>query len=287
MDLNLIKTFNTVARLGSFTKAANALKQPKSRISRAISKLEENLATQLIRRTTRQSVLTTAGQSFYDATYKLIEELEYQVSIANTIDEEVSGSLRVTAPEDMSNSILPSLISSFQNRFPKVRIDLKITNSFVDLIKDNIDIAFRIGNLKDSNLIQKKIMSVNLILVASKGYLKSHALPKEIKDLKEHKFIPFYLYTEKEEFKKHNLKPMIISDSFQLSLAMALEGHGVTMLPDFFARKYIDSDELIRIIPSWSGNNSTMRLIYSPTKRLPSQVRAFIDFTTKKMSLSE
>lgn len=282
-DLNLIKTFVTLADTGSFTQAALILKQPKSRVSRSIAKLEKELNTQLVRRTTRQTVLTSNGENFYKSTKQLISDLGYQISIAGESDKEISGSIRITAPEDMSNSILPSLIKQFQNKYPKVQIQIHITNHFVDLVKENMDIAFRIGNLKDSNLIQKKLIPVQLIMVASPQYLKSRAKPTLLKDLKEHSFIPFHLYTDKEEFKNLDLKPCLISDSFQLSLAMALEANGITMLPDFFAKKYLDNNRLERVIGSWAGTPSVMQLVYSPTKQLPPQVRAFIDFTAEQI----
>lgn len=284
IDLNLIRTFIAVAQLGSFTKAANALGQPKSRVSRAITKLESDLRAQLVRRTTRQSALTSAGEKFYKSTKKLIEDIDYQVSIVNSSEQEISGTLKITAPDDMSNSILPPLISQFQIKYPKVQIQIHITNHFVDLIKENIDIAFRIGNLKDSNLIQKKLMSVQLIMVASPHYLKSRIRPIQIKDLEKHNFIPFHLYSTRDIFKKLNLYPSIISDSFQFSLAMALEGNAITMLPDFFAKKYLEEKKLERIIPSWSGDLSGMQLVYSPTKQLAPQVRSFIDFTAMKIA---
>lgn len=280
MDLNLIKTFIKVAQLGSFTKAAQTLDQPKSRVSRAISKLEDEMMVQLVRRTTRQSALTHEGEKFYAATKDLIQELDYQVSNAASNEEVLQGDIMISAPEDMSTCLLPKLINEFQKLYPKVHMRVQITNQYVDLIKENIDIAFRIGKLKDSNLIQKKLRDVRLIMVASPDYLKFRERPKVLNDLKNHNFIPFHLYASKDEFKALDIKYNLISDSFQLSLSMALHSYGVTMLPDFFAQKYIDEGKLIHTLDIWQGDRSQMQIIYSPTKKIPLHIREFIDFAS-------
>ncbi|WP_372655926.1 LysR family transcriptional regulator, partial [Halobacteriovorax sp.] len=113
MDLNLLKTFAKVSELGSFTKAAEALKQPKSRVSRAISRLEKELEIGLIRRTTRQISLTSEGKEFYQKIQKLIDKLEEEVEHISDSKKEISGVLRITAPEDLGQSTLLDIIAKY------------------------------------------------------------------------------------------------------------------------------------------------------------------------------
>lgn len=279
MDLNLVKTFVKLAETGSFTQAAKSLGQPKSRVSRAIGRLEEELSVQLVRRTTRQTSLTSEGEAFFHATGRIIHELEEEINSALDMGSDISGVIKITAPEDLAQAYLPSLISTYTKSYPKVQIKTIITSDYVDLIKNNVDLAFRIGKLKDSNLIQKKIGSVKMILAASPKYIKKWGTPKKIRDLEKHHFLPFHHWDKFPELYDLNISPNIVGDSFVLLVNLSLADAGITMLPDFYAKQYLDDHQLVQVLPSWEGPPNDLNLLY-PTRKTSARVRLMIDMVS-------
>lgn len=275
MDLNLVKTFVKLAQTGSFTQAAKALGQPKSRVSRAISRLERELSTQLVRRTTRQTSLTDEGEKFFQATHRIISNLEQEIDSVLESGDELSGTIRITAPEDLAQAYLPSLLARYAREHPRVDIQTMITNEYVDLVKHNVDLAFRIGILKDSNLIQKKLQKVSLILVATPEYLKTWGTPQRLEDLVDHVFLPFHTWKQIPELVKLELEPKMMGDSFVFLVNMALQHIGITMLPDFYAKTYIQKGELVHLISSFEGNPNQLNLLY-PTRKTSARVRSLI-----------
>src|SRR5207253_8088426 len=157
IDLNQILIFIKVVETGSFTKAAELLKQPKSRISRRLAALEKSLGTQLIYRTTRQMQLTETGKDYFRRCSPLIQDLENANNAMTTHAEEISGVLRITAPEDYGKMILAPLIDDFIKKHPKVKAEVILSGAYLDLVQESIDIAIRIGNLKDASMKSKRV----------------------------------------------------------------------------------------------------------------------------------
>jgi DNA-binding transcriptional LysR family regulator len=287
MDLNLITTFTKVAEFGSFTKAAKNLNQPKSRVSRAIARLEEHLGVQLVRRTTRQTALTTAGREFYQRTHLLMQQLNEEVDQAANASTELAGKLRITAPEDLASTILPSIISNYTLAHPKVVIESVITNDVLNLTKENIDLAFRAGKLKSSNLMQRKIQDVRFVIVATPEYLQRYGKPKVLADLNNHRCLFFrnfgiadYLQGKKV---KLEIEPSFRSDSLNMLVSLALEHNGITMVPNFLCKKYLNSGELIQLFGQMDTKKGSIHIVYPPAKKMPAKTRAFIDLSIETM----
>jgi len=292
IDLNLLRTFSKVAELGSFTKAALYLKQPKSRVSRAITRLELDLNTQLIHRTTRSTKLTEAGQELFIKTKSLLSQLSTEVDAISNEIHELSGSLKVSAPDDFAQLVLPAIISEFKELHPHINFEIVASNEKIDLTVHEIDIAFKIGKLADSTLINKKIGKVSTILAASPKYLSKFGVPKKLTDLKEHQLLSFknrnnydlldLLYDKFST--KGRFKPFISCNSFPMIYNFACADKGVALLPDFFCKSALGEGKLIRVLSDWEGSTSDLQIVYLPNKNLPAKVRAFIDFAAEKTS---
>lgn len=275
MDYNLLKTFAKVSELGSFTQAAAVLKQPKSRVSRAISALENEIGVQLIRRTTRKVTLTTAGVDFYKSIGPLLSKLDKEITNISNQQDEMSGLIRITAPEDLGQTMVAQAVSLFNEKYPKVEIQTIITNHVLDLAKENIDISFRAGPMADSNLIQRKILKVNFVIIAAPKYLDAHGCPSKIEDLVDHRFLSFKGF-EKGYFDT-KLSPTIQADSTSMLLKMVLNGNGIAILPDCFCDPYLASGELVRVIPGWKSPTDHIHLLTPPTDNQSRKVKCFID----------
>ena len=184
--LPFIETFMVVSEAGSFTSAADRLGTGKSLISKRISKLEAALGVRLIYRSTRKFHLTEAGERFYRLCKPSILGLEEAVMDARELQSNPEGLLRITMPQSLVMSKLGDLIHQFISRFPRIELQIEVTGRYLDLIDQGIDLAFRIGTQKDSQLIAVNIGKTKLVAVASPDYLKKHGQPKSPDELINH-----------------------------------------------------------------------------------------------------
>lgn len=283
LDLNLLRTFCKVAELGSFTKAAKQLKQPKSRVSRAISRLENQMNIQLLRRTTRQITLTDTGRELFQNTHYLLESLQSEIVQVAINSDSISGPLKLSAPEDFGQCVLNQLIPKFLELYPDIQFDLIFTNSYLNLMAHEVDIAFRIGPLEESNMIKKKLGQIRVILLAAPSYIKTFGSPERYTDL--HKFNLLSFHNEKKalsiierDFPELELAADIKCNHFSTLYQMAIHGQGIATIPDFFARQALREGQLIHVLQEWSTPPHDIHLLYSPMKKMPLKIRKFIDF---------
>jgi LysR family transcriptional regulator for bpeEF and oprC len=277
MDYNLLKTFAKVSELGSFTKASKVLNQPKSRVSRAISRLELELGVELVRRTTRKTSLTSIGEEFYKNIVPHLLGIQNELTRVSDKQEEMTGTIRVTTSDSFAQYTLSEIISAYNSKYPKVEFEMIITGDYLDLVKENIDIAFRAGKLKDSTLIQKKFMRISFIMVCSKKYIDKYSLIKNLEELENHKYLSFRPMESQLKEKGIDLKSVLRTDSLPMLLKMSLNGDGITVLPDFMCQSYLDKKDLVRVIPSWGSRPEMSHILYPPTKNLSKRVKAFIE----------
>lgn len=290
-NLNLLRTFTKVTETGSFTKAATILNQPKSRVSRSIAKLERELGVELIRRTTRKTTLTNLGRDFYDRTHLLLRQLETEIDLISEAKDEIAGTIRITASEDIAQTLLVQLIANFQARYPKVQFQTIVTNEFLDLTAENIDIAFRAGKLKDTTLRQRKLTDVAFMLVASTKYLQAFGRPTAIADLYRHRML-FFRDIDVDHFLGKGRRntgsgtgalvsraPVFRSDSMPMLLNMVLEDGGIGILPDILCKPHLESGTLQQVIPDLDGLTSSVHVLYPPTasRNMAKRTRLFLD----------
>ncbi len=289
MNFNLLKIFIKVAEFESFTKAAHQLKQPKSRVSRSIARLEEDLEVQLIKRSTRSISLTDAGKDLYQETQGLIHQLEQKVESMSNNSGEVSGVLSISAPIDFGEDIMPKLLSGFSKLYPRVKYKVLLSDAYVDLIANDIDVALRVGKLKDSSLKQKKLTEAQLILVASKEYINLKGLPKSWEDLSNHKLLSFYNENHQDPladmYQMHSITPEMRVNSFPMLKKLALESKGISVLPNTLCKSEFSEDRLIRVLPTWGTQKNPLQAVFLSNKNLPPKTRAFIDFLNQKRNL--
>src|SRR5882757_8219370 len=190
-DLNEIQCFVRAVELKSLTAAAKALDLPKSSVSRKIRNLEAQLGMTLLVRTTRALNLTDAGRSFFEKSALALKEIENAVETLDGSRQTVEGTLRITAPMVFATGHFNDIVVSFMDKYPKVKIDLILTERVVDLIAENFDLAFGIGELADSTLIAKKLSARGGSIFACQRYLKNQGTPKVFADLSNHKYILF------------------------------------------------------------------------------------------------
>lgn len=289
-DLNQVRNYVRLVQAGSFTKAAEVLKQPKSRVSRHLAALEKELGLQLVYRTTRQFQLTEVGRAFYERARGLVEGLEALSSELVENTSEVSGLIKITAADDVGVRQLPAVLDEFSKLYPQVRFELLLSQSYVDLVKESVDVAIRIGTLKDSSLRVRRIGTVKNIFVATPGLLERYRQWDDLSSLESLPFIGMTSYPKIEfwrsgDLKKFSIKPKMIftanNPTFQVQ--MALLGKGVTFVPEFLVQEHLQSGRLVHIHKNMRGNEVPISLVMPEQKEVSLKVKKFSEFAIKKL----
>ena len=285
--LTTMKTFLAVVQEGSFSKAADKLDISPQLVSKYISALEDNLRTRLLHRTTRKVSVTEAGNQYYQRCQQVIIDIEDMENSLNNLSESVSGVLSISAPMSFGTKHLAGLLVDFQNQYPNLKLDLRLTDQYVDIVEQGIDIALRIGVLKNSTLIAKKIAPIHLAVFASPDYLERHGTPQTLLDLQSHNYLRYShseptkrLFGVNELKSELKLESNFVANNGDLLLNTAIAGGGIAMQPTFIAGEALAQGKVVRILNDYEPEPMGLYMVYANRQFLPSKVRAFVDFTS-------
>lgn len=290
LDLNEIAIFVKVVETGSFSQAARQLGMPNSTVSAKISSLESRLGLTLIQRTTRKLSITPLGRGFYErCSQGLLEILKAQEEVT-TAQSEPQGLLRITAPIDLGGQLLPRVVSPFLKKYPKVNLEMILEERRVDLVAEGVDLAIRVGKLEDSSLIAKKLGSIYFAAMASPKYLKHFPAPKVPKELQNHECIQFmplgmeeWALSSGKSTVKVPMTGKLFSNSLNIVKGLALDGHGIALLPTFLCADEFHHGTLKRILPDWVANSRPVQFVYPGQKYVSPKLSAFIEFSTEPL----
>jgi DNA-binding transcriptional LysR family regulator len=288
MDLNEIHIFVRVVQAGSFNKAAGQLGMPNSTVSTKVSALEKRLGVTLLHRTTRKLSLTQAGEVFYQDALKHIEGLISAESEASLSQSEPSGTLRITAPVMLWSSVLPEVISAYAKKFPKVHVEVLASDSSLDLLSENIDIAIRAGSLSDSSFKSLKLGTGYFAPFASATYLKTHEKIFHPKDLLNHTCIQFtplgkesWEFTNKNKAKvKVAMNQKFLLNELYLVRELAIAGQGIALLPTFVCEKEVGEKRLVRILRDWRSDAREIHFVYPAHRYVSPKLSEFITMSS-------
>lgn len=283
MDFNEVAIFIEVIQAGSFSQAAKKLGMPNSTVSAKISSLERRLGITLIQRTTRKLNITPAGDAYYKRCMQGLEEIKAaEAEIAN-VQGEPQGLLRVTAPTELGGSVLPALISEYTKKYPKVRVEILLTDRRVDLLSENVDLAIRAGEMKDSSLMAKRIGSIYFAPFASPKYLKQKGTPSHPRELRQMdclQFTPLGLEEWKMTGPKGSLNVPLAARVFINDMSalkrMAVMDDGIIFLPTYYCYHEVKTKQLVRILPDWRSNLTPVHFVYPAQRYVTPKLSAFI-----------
>ncbi len=287
MELNEMGVYATVVELGSFTKAAAKLSMPKSTVSRHVSQLEGRLGVRLLNRTTRQLKPTEVGKLYFHHCSRIIEEAEQAREVIQTMQAQPSGLLRITLPLAFGSEFMQDLIKDFLELHPKIRVEMLMDNRSLDMLDEEIDIAFRMGDLPDSSMVARHIGSNRLILCATPEYLKNHGTPQAIDDLAKHAFLrhssaPMSLQKGQQTFKLVAQDRLLLND-MDLLRKMTLKHMGIGLLPKSIAMDELQSGQLLVVLPEYSSPKKDFYLMYAGRRQKAVKVSAFVDFALERI----
>ena len=276
--LRRMEIFNAVVEAGQFTRAATALNLSKSAVSHAINDLEKFLGLQLLTRSNRSLQLTEAGQNYYEQSARILSDISELEHKTRKSDRDVSGRIRLSAPMTFASNELSPVISRFMDENPAVTVELVLTETVIDLVEEGIDLAVRIGGLKDSRLIARKISEISHVLCASPEYLRTQKKLTDLSALKEVNCLkftrtPIWHLTLNGRTYKFAPKGSLVSNSGEALREFAIAGQGVAFLPEFLAEPALSDGRLKRILPQYKSQKLNVSLIRPPGRHYPLRVR--------------
>lgn len=286
------EAFVVVAEKGSLSAGAVALSTTPSVISRAISRLENRLGLQLMRRTTRRLSLTEAGRLYLESTraaFAMIDDAERAIQGEHG---RLNGHVRISVPTTYGHYRLPAMLAKFASQHPEVQIELNVSNRNVDLVAEGYDMAIRLGQLPDSGLVGRKLEDAELCLVAAPSYLAQAGTPRSIGDLAQHRCLPFampstgriapWVFRDKgEDVEWMPAAGFHVSDDVLGVVSMAEQGLGICQTYTFIAQERIARGQFVELLPQTRGRSRPFSLIFAPHRRLSAASRALIDFLTE------
>lgn len=290
-DLNLIVIFARVVEAGSFSEAARRLNISRSAVSKAVAKLEKDLSTRLLNRSTRHLSLTEAGAAFTEYSVRILEEAEQAERVVNSLQAEPQGLLKVSASVAFGTLHVAPALADFLEHYPKIRIDLTITDHHVDLVEEGYDVLIRVTNEPDLNLVARKLAPARRILCATPKYFQQHGIPKTPEDLVSHNCLDYTLSGEQGywrfigpvgEISVPVSGTLRINDDDALSQAV-LGGLGIALLPTFTVGKDLQGGKLRAVLSEYISVERYIYACYFPSRYLPAKIRAFIDFFAQRI----
>lgn len=282
-----IVAFEAVGRRLSLVSAADELALSASALSRRIANLEQRLGVRLLQRTTRQMQLTEIGEAYLRRCQALIEQVEQMDAIASDTRSEPAGTLRISLPTLYGQLEVAPRLPRFMERYPKIRMQVLLSDAYIDMVAQRIDVAVRIGDLKDSDYVARRLAPNTRYLCASPGYLARCGAPAAPEELVDHSCLHFSPLADGRRWRlvqagrravEVSINPVLTADNAELLRQAALTGRGIALLADFIVRDDIAAGRLVPVLTRWPPADSGIHVVYPAGRHLPARTRAFIDF---------
>lgn len=284
--LQQMMAFAETAKHGSFAAAARELGTAPSTLAKAVARLEQSLKVKVFHRTTRQVSLTPDGERLFERCQRLLAEFDALQAEASGATEEPSGLLRVDLPIVLGREFLLPVLARLVREHPRLKLDLRLQDGFADLVKEGIDVAVRLGPLKDSTLVAQRIATQAMVLVASRDYAAARGMPRRLEDLAAHDALLFRNPTSgrdrpwvfRQGAREVEIEPasrVRINDGEGLVAAVRL-GLGIAQLPEYFVRRELASGEFVELLKSLRPAPRPVLAVYPGARLVPARVRAFV-----------
>lgn len=284
-DISRIRAFVQVFDAGGFSAAARQHGRSKALLSKYVTDLEDYLGVRLMNRTTRRLSLTEAGEAYYREASSLLQQLDdLDATIADQTTEP-RGMLRVSAPRNFGERTLAPAIFAYLEKFPKVTLDLRLEDRYVDLVDEGIDVALRISTMTDSSLIARKISEIRHIICAAPSLIAQHGLPRAPEDLRS---LPCVIDTNMaghtnwrfvdkgRPISVHVSGPVRVNSPVA-AMHAALHGLGFAVLPSYLAEPSIAAGRLVPVLVEQMPEGPSLQAVYPHRRHLAGKVRALID----------
>ncbi|CAM0555317.1 HTH-type transcriptional regulator PgrR [Vreelandella titanicae] len=285
--------FARAGSLGSYTAAARSLSVSPSAISKSIQRLERHFGVSLFTRTTRSLSFTAEGRDLHGRVLELLRQAEEIEQVVKSARSEPAGTLRIAASLPLGLHLIAPAITDFRTRYPKVTIDLRLSDHIVGMVEESIDLAVRIGELADSSLLSRRLSPYRLSCYASPDYLARYGAPEHPDELVGHETINLRYQSTGQMFrwpfrigeKEIEIVPSspVIVDSSEAVIAAMATGAGIGMAASFMAAQRVRREELVPILPDFDVERHNIIALWPQSRSTNPAVRAFIDMLIERL----
>ncbi|MGY8709750.1 LysR family transcriptional regulator [Bradyrhizobium sp. 18BD] len=287
-----MQVFLRVVEAGSYSEAARRLLMTPSTVSKLIGRIEVRLGVRLFERSTRRLCLTSEGRTYYEKSLALLDELDGIERGISRGAATAGGTIRVNATVSFGILGLEPLFPAFWEPHPDIVIDLSLSDEIVDLYLDRTDVAFRVGPLQDSALVARRIGVVKRRIVASPDYIDRLGEPKRVEDLSGHNCLgfnfrrsaPVWPLKESGRIVDRAVNGSLLANNAQTLRRMAIAGIGLARLADYHIRDDMAAGHLVEVLEGTAGDEEQVHALYHGGPRLPSRVKAFLDFVCPRLT---
>jgi DNA-binding transcriptional LysR family regulator len=292
--IDAMRALVKVVASGSYAEAARRLGLTRSAVSKGVMELEQGLGARLLDRTTRRVTPTEAGLAYYERCVSILSQIEETEAQVSRLHDEPKGILKVNAPMSFGYLYLGKAIADFMIRFDDLKVELILTDRFVDPLEEGADVTLRIGTPADSSLIARRIAPARLALVASPDYLAKHGTPVSPADLIDHRCLSYghttsmqrWHLTEKGQPVSIAIGACLSSNNGDVLRDAAVQGIGIANLPTFIVGDDIAAGRLTSVLPENRPADLTIHALYAPNRYLAAKTRVFIDFLVDRFGKS-
>lgn len=284
---NELEFFVTLNREGSLAATARALNITPPAVTMRLAAMETRLGVRLVNRTTRRLSLTTEGELYLLHASRILQDLRDMENLLTNGSQSPRGPIRLNATLGFGRTVIAPLVSRFCKIYPDVQVSLEVTDRPVDLIENSFDLAIRFGELPDSRLNARRIMSNRRFLCASPLYLQQHGTPHTLKDLQQHRCIVHrqnneahgsWRFSKGKKTELIKVDAALASNDGDIVMEWALDGLGILIRSEWDLNRYLESGRLTRILTDYTLPSADLFVYYPGQQHLPARVRKLIDF---------
>jgi LysR family transcriptional regulator for bpeEF and oprC len=289
--LQAMRVFTRVVDANSFTLAADSLGMPRATVSTIIRKLEKHLGARLLNRSTRRLSLTPDGASYYERCTGILADVDDAESSFRDRARGPRGRLRIDAPPYLARLVLMPRLCEFHRRYPDIELVVGMSDRVVDMVQEAVDCVLRIGELRDSTLIAKRIGVFRTLTCAAPSYIERYGKPERIEDLGRHRAVNYFLartgrtvdwsFQVDGEIVNVPMKSSLSVNDAEACVSAGLSGFGMIQPPRYMVEPYLDSGELIEVLEPWAPPPMPISIVYQQSRHLSSKVHVFVDWITE------
>jgi len=286
-----MSVFRRVVETGNFSEVARELELSQPTVSKHVAALENRLNVKLLNRSTRSLSLTDVGKHYYDRCVHILDELHETESTLCNQQSQPTGTLRINTPVTFGELNIVPHLWQFLLEYPDLKVDLIMDDHYVDLVKEGVDMAIRVGPMTDSSLISRKIGDSPRVAVASPDYLAANGEPGTLQDLKAHNCIVYMLLTTLNEWHftgPHGKETVRVNGRFSVNnprtiRQAALAGQGIAITPMWLIHESIEAGEVKVILDQYTPTPLEIHAVYPDRRFVPAKVSCFIDYIRTKL----
>lgn len=294
-DLDDFYCFALVVEHGGFSAAERATDIPKSKLSRRVYNLEEHLGVRLIQRSSRHFAVTDIGMNIYRHAQVMINAAQAAHDLVDHLSIQPRGVIKVSLPVSIAQNEIAKILPQFLKTYPEIKIQLIVSNRRVDIINEGIDVALRVrSNLDDDpSLVIRKFENIEQHLFASQAYLNEFGELRQPEDLSQHHILSMVdehldqhivVHDEHNHQKKIKVNPLVMGSDLMMLAQLTRQNCGIALLPDTIVEDYVQSGELVRVLPSWKAPHGIFHAVYPSRRGLLPAVRVFIDYLVEHLN---